>query len=57
MLKRDQKVRVTMLLTWLEHKIFEKKQQVLRLQWKKARLERELELLKKVKSQNNKERE
>lgn len=57
MLKQDQKVRVTMLLTWLEHKVFEKKQQVLRLQWKKARLEWELELLKKVKSQNNKERE
>lgn len=46
-----------MLLMWLEHNVFEKKQQVLRLQWKKARLERELELLKKVKSQNNKERE
>lgn len=46
-----------MLLTWLEHKVFEKKQQVLRLQWKKARLERELELLKKVKSQNSEEGE
>lgn len=47
----DQKERmIKMLISWIENKLsqklFEKKQEVIRLRWQKAQMERELERMK-----------
>lgn len=47
-----------MLISWIENKLsqmlFEKKQEVIRLRWQKAQMERELERMKAAAAEKNK---